>query len=230
MISHQYKCIFIHIPKCAGTSIEKALGHLDEYKGRGGQDHRSMGQIEEDFTTTGLTGLKKSVRRILPIGRFKKRPSRNPKNDFQVTREQYDEYYKFTIIRNPWARAYSWYKNMVRDEMHHQKYGVTADLSFRDFLRDHAGKGLLKPQTWWLKSLDGSIKLDQIGRFETLRQDFHIACDAMKIPRIELPHILKGTDEDYMEHYDDESIEIIASTYKEEIGLFNFTFSRRANP
>ena len=37
MISHQHKCIFIHIPKCAGTSIEfffkhnaAALGHKKE--------------------------------------------------------------------------------------------------------------------------------------------------------------------------------------------------------
>ena len=42
MISHKhkYKCIFIHIPKCAGTSIEKALGHFELYNGRGRQDHR----------------------------------------------------------------------------------------------------------------------------------------------------------------------------------------------
>ena len=46
MISHDYRCIFIHIPKCAGTSIEDALGHLDNHPGRGGQDHRSIRIIE----------------------------------------------------------------------------------------------------------------------------------------------------------------------------------------
>ena len=224
MISHQYKCIFIHIPKCAGTSIEKALGHLDEYQGRGRQDHRNMSQIEEAFITTGVTGLKKRVRKILPIGRFKKRPSRNPKNDFEVTRDQYNEYYKFTVIRDPWARAYSWYKNMMRDEIHHQKYGVTADLTFKNFLRDHAGVGLLKPQTWWLKGLDGSIKFDQIGRFETLQEDFRRACEAMGVPHIQLPHILQGATENHKQHYDDESFEVISRIYKEEIELFSFTF------
>ena len=26
MINHQYKCIFIHIPRCAGSFIELAIG------------------------------------------------------------------------------------------------------------------------------------------------------------------------------------------------------------
>lgn len=183
-----------------------------------------MGEIEEAFTTTGISGLKKYVRKMLPIGGLKKRPARNPKNDLVVTREQYEEYYKFTIIRNPWERAYSWYENMVRDKRHHQKYGVTADLTFKDFLRDHAGVGLLKPQTWWLKSLDGSIKFDQIGRFETLQEDFRRACEAMGIPHIQLPHILQGATENHKQHYDDESFEVILRIYKEEIELFSFNF------
>ncbi len=50
MISHIHKCIFIHIPRTAGTSIESALGHLDNYKGgRGRQDHRPIRMIEQPF-------------------------------------------------------------------------------------------------------------------------------------------------------------------------------------
>lgn len=46
MISHKHKCIFIHIPKCAGTSIEKTLGHFEDYSGRNKQDHRCIRMIE----------------------------------------------------------------------------------------------------------------------------------------------------------------------------------------
>uniref|UniRef100_A0A1D9FVM8 Sulfotransferase family protein n=1 Tax=Moorena producens (strain JHB) TaxID=1454205 RepID=A0A1D9FVM8_MOOP1 len=49
MISHEHKCIFVHIPKCAGTSIEHLLGHFDDFSGRGGQDHRSIRTIEQPF-------------------------------------------------------------------------------------------------------------------------------------------------------------------------------------
>ena len=49
MISHKYKFIHIHIPKCAGTTIEKALGHFDGHKGRNGQDHRTIRMLEQPF-------------------------------------------------------------------------------------------------------------------------------------------------------------------------------------
>ena len=29
MINHKYKCIFIHVPKCAGSSIELAIDGKD---------------------------------------------------------------------------------------------------------------------------------------------------------------------------------------------------------
>jgi len=47
MISHKHKCIFIHIPKCAGTSVEYALGHYDRPKEqRKNQDHRFITDIQ----------------------------------------------------------------------------------------------------------------------------------------------------------------------------------------
>jgi hypothetical protein len=45
MISHEYKCIFVHIPKTAGSSIEQKLGWFDELKW-GVQDHRTIREIE----------------------------------------------------------------------------------------------------------------------------------------------------------------------------------------
>ena len=42
MISHKHKCIFIHISKCAGTSIEYALGvDIENYKAEE-NDHRAI--------------------------------------------------------------------------------------------------------------------------------------------------------------------------------------------
>lgn len=83
---------------------------------------------------------------------------------------------------------------------------------------------MLKPQTYWIKSFDGLIHLDHIGRFETLAKDFQEICKAINLPQITLPHRIKGTGENYREYYDSESIDIVSTVYQEEIKMFNYSF------
>ena len=224
MISHKYKCIFIHIPKCAGTSIESALGHLDNHTGRGGQDHRSLRMVEQPFITPHIFSSKENsseaLRRIL----YKYRAAMNQQNKLTVTKEQYDSYFKFTFIRNPWARVYSWYKNVMRDDIHKKSHNITGQLSLNEFLRKFSGTGMLRPQTYWIKNFNGSIPLDYIGRFETLIEDFQNVCKLMHFPHITLPHKIKGSGEDYQEYYDKNSIAIITEVYQEEIKIFGYSF------
>lgn len=101
---------------------------------------------------------------------------------------------------------------------------MSGTMPLSEFLAQFAGKGNLKPQTYWIKNYSGAIPLDYIGRFENLAEDFKTICRAMQIPEIPLPHKIKGTGEDYRESYDADSIEIIANVYKEEIEIFGYTF------
>ncbi len=225
MISHKYKCIFIHIPKCAGTSIEAALGHLDGHTGRGGQDHRSIRMIQP-ITLQAFLSID-NIKEILRAIKHKySRKVLNPKSKYVVTREQYNSYFKFTFVRNPWARAFSWYKNVMRDEIHKTSYGITGELSLTEFLKLYAGKGMLRPQLYWIKDFKGEISLDYIGRFERLNDDFQEICKHLNISHTALPHKIKGTGDDYRKYYDDESIEIIMANYQEEINLFDYTFEQ----
>ncbi len=54
MISHKYKCAFIHIPKCAGTSIDYALNDNEyyyEWDGNWHLQHQTLSQmnIPDDY-------------------------------------------------------------------------------------------------------------------------------------------------------------------------------------
>ena len=224
MISHQYKCIFIHIPKCAGTSIEAALGHFDKYQGRGKQDHRSIRMIEQPLPAPHLLFSKENYSELMRRLRYNFRSSENPNNKITVTKSQHKSYFKFTFVRNPWARAFSLYKNIMRDEIHKRKHRLNANCSLNEFLRLHVGKGMLRPQTYWIKDFKGAIPLDYIGRFENLREDFKTALKMMGAPEIILPHRGKGSGADYREHYDKESIDIVAKSYQSEIELFGYSF------
>ncbi|MCB1755348.1 MAG: sulfotransferase family 2 domain-containing protein [Gammaproteobacteria bacterium] len=224
MISHRHKCIFIHIPKCAGTSIEEALGHLDGHTGRGGQDHRSIRHLQPLQTNR----FSLSNDNIYEIAKRLKRQyfksELNHRNKYTVTDTQYDSYFKFTFIRNPWARAFSWYKAVMRDEITKKGLRITGNPSLEEALKTHAGKGLLKPQPYWIKDFTGTIHLDYIGRFETLEDDFEEVRKKANLPEIKLPHRLKGLGGEYRKHYTETAKKIIAKIYEEEIALFKYTF------
>lgn len=224
MISHRHRCIFIHIPKCAGTSFEALLGHLDGHTGRSGQDHRSVRMIQQPWLSprvlTNAENAKDAVRRL----RENFRTAANPNNKLMVTREQFADYFKFTVVRNPWQRAWSWYRNAMRDPVQQNNYGIDPTLDFSAFMRRFVGTGFLRPQTYWLRDYDGNIPMDYVARFETLQEDFAVICQRLGLGEATLPHRIEGGNSDPRAHFDRATIELIGDYYREEIELFGYRF------
>lgn len=223
MISHQHKCIFIHIPKCAGTSIEKVLGHYDLYDGRRKQDHRSLRMVEKPvqylklFNDDNLLDYLKTIK-------YKFKPQLNPYNKLNLKKEHYNSYFKFTFVRNPWDRAFSWYKNVMRDEVHSKDLGLVNNISFEDFLKGNIGVRALRPQTYWIKDYNGNINMDFIGKFENLQNDFNVVAETLNLTQFQLPHELKSDNKSYKEFYSDKTKDIVWDFYKKEIKLFDYEF------
>lgn len=174
MISHKHKCIFIHIPKCAGTSIETAFGIYP----------RDISTKQNSMLFGWDNKNKIYLQHATPQQLL----------DYKIiSKEIWDSYYKFIVIRNPWQRAvssYNWiyYKAGYRDNFYNylnkkgEFFSVLNDRSNDSFRGDH-----LTPQKDYLYLDSKKIKYDTVIDFEDIDsglkkviKDLNLNSDAFK--------------------------------------------------
>ena len=218
MVSREHRCIFVHIPKTAGTSIEHQLNHFDTLR-RGVQDHRLIREIEP--WNPKLARLWRTGTLILVAKRLRN----TMRGEGPVSDQIYGLYFKFAFVRSPWARVYSWYKNVMRDEVHRRYLCIPDRCSFQSFLTNYPDQWALRSQFYWIRNISGQIPLDFIGRFESLRADFEKVCVQLGIEDSSLPQLVPGDDgPKYYEVYDDITKDIVYNRYRDEIEYFGFSF------
>ena len=226
MISHKYKFIHIHIPKCAGTSIEKLFGHFDGYVGRNGQDHRTIRMIEQPYLTINALSSISNLEELLLRLKHKMIMNTNPKNHENVNSAQFKNYFKFSIVRNPYARVFSWYRRVIKDEVLLNYYRISKNIEFHDYLKKFLNKKnyMLRPQVYWLKNFEGKIKLDYIGKFEKIETVFGEISKHLSMGNLHFPHEKKSEKINYINYYDNQSKAIVTDYYKDDLNTFNYTF------
>lgn len=187
------QAIFVHIPKCAGVSINKAIfGCL-------GGGHTTFDEYLNVFEPVCIMN-----------------------------------YFKFTIVRNPWSRLVSAYSflnnggfNSNDSEWFRQELGHFHD--FDDFVKNWLNKRNIwkwphfRPQYHYILERHGKINLDFIGFMENISKDFSYIAN-----RVNVKCVLQPSNESehysYMQYYNDETRNIVAETYAEDIAMLGYTF------
>jgi hypothetical protein len=213
MISHQYQCIFVEVPKTGSSSIRSILGYPPK-------PHLNIVQIQHQMKNywTHYDGWHN---RILE-GLYLWIPYRYRKH---WGTKQFNAYYKFGFVRNPWDRVVSLYRRreglQLREEM-----------SFPEFVDwiNYSSSTCLHPvpqtnQLDWFVDPHGNKLVDFIGRFENLEEDWAKVADIIGADRA-LPHVNKnpGKKRSFQDYYDDRSREVIAQKFKIDIETFGYTF------
>ena len=104
MFNVDKRFIFTHPPKCAGTSIEYALGEIPtRYLEQHNREIQERGSIKVCLLSTGAIKLN------LPFVEYKHSSLSEHINALNKMRQNVDEYFIFSCIRNPWDRAVSRY-------------------------------------------------------------------------------------------------------------------------
>lgn len=153
-------------------------------------------------------------------------------------KEQYDSYFKFAIVRNPWDRVVSCWKDKTApshcDTWPDSVYCKARNDTFSKFVTRIINKEFIEFINESEFSIDDRHVLSQtvlipndidfIGRFENLQQDFNTICDKIGMVRQQLPHRNKTEHKHYTEYYTDETREIVANKYSKDIKHFGYEF------
>ncbi len=212
MISHKHKCIFIHIPKTAGTSIYEFFFPDVKFKHLEADYDRLFGWCPK----RNLYLQHATTDQLLDTGLIDKR--------------NWEEYYKFTFVRNPWDRAYSDFKWMKK---HHYFFGsfkeyittsgkhaqVLLDNSTSDYRGDH----LIPQKSFFYK--EGPRAIDFLGRFESFEEDIQKILNSIGIKEKFNIHSNPSTrSKDYSNFYTNSMMELVNNRFEVDIKAFKYTF------
>lgn len=172
MISHKHRCVFIHLPKCGGQSVEDVF--ISDC-GLGWDSREPLLLRKNDNIKVGPPWLAHlSYREYLDYS--------------YISAELMEQYFKFSVVRNPYDRLASIYKYL----------GYCYVMSFDDFINKETRYQLkansdrryfFKPQKEFLVNDQGNISVDKIIKLEEISSEILDVFNVAGIKLDGLPHV-----------------------------------------
>jgi hypothetical protein len=205
IISHQHKFIFFAIPKTGTHSIRFALRpHL------GNEDEEQVGLFHQSKLNTIDFYRRDGHLTVADIKPF-------------ISDEIWNSYYKFSFVRNPWDRLISTFFFRNRN-LPLQPELIIPYIKKKLEDKDFEASLFYKSQANYLVDENKNLAIDFIGKTETMQADFEKICQKIGIEPTILDQKNQSVHHHYKSYYDDDLKELIASVYKKDIALFNYSF------
>lgn len=235
MLIPELNCIFIHVPKTAGQSIERHL--LETVGAKYSERHHYLLKPNNDSDRGPPRLAHLRARDYVKYG--------------YIDPNKFEKYFKFAFVRNPWARLVSAY----------QFLGINKKCSFNDWvlgnfpLPGFSSEWLhVMPQSDYLHGSKGQLLVNFVGRFENLHNDYGEVCSKLNVEFSDLPHVnrskrsfsiifkniiryhystdfrnsrlsIKSNDKDYWKYfYDVNTFDFVTSFYADDINNFDYRF------
>ena len=156
---------------------------------------------------------------------------------------EYDSYYRFAFVRNPWGRLVSWYAMIrqragVRPINRLWRYVLESSSSFEEFILhctaaidDVDGrKSFADNQLDYISDEAGRPIVDFVGRYERFGDDLRTVLDRIGLPGVEIPHVNRSSHAHYSTYYTPRTRDIVAERYARDIRAFGYTFETPRAP
>lgn len=244
MISTSHRCVFVHIPKTAGQSVEQVF----------------LDALGLDWQSRGALLLRRNRNPALGPPRLAHLLARDYVRRGYLSSEEFARYFRFAFVRNPWDRVVSFYKYI----------GRPGECSFREFVLDRLPGRLWGRMHWFVRPQvdylfdEGQSLVDFVGRFESLDSDFSVVAERLGLPDDRVPMVNRSEGRHGMltaisrqwltalspasaafgnfsgrplsqhrrwaDYYDDQTWQRVAELYADDINQLGYTTSDATNP
>jgi len=205
IISNKHKFIFVAIPKTATHAIRFALRkHLDE---------------KTDWEQVGLF-----VKKTLPVESLAKLGNGHIKcTEIQpfLGTKIWNNYFKFTIVRNPYDRFISYCFFMNQNDITFKKHALERMKIIIKNKKVHQNLWFI-PQHQFITDNNGELMVDFVGKYESLVNAYQQVCTKIGIPSGRLFKVNSSIHNDYTEYYDDELSQAVFEFYHQDFELFGY--------
>lgn len=154
-----------------------------------------------------------------------------------ISTTEYEKYFKFSIVRNPWDRLVSAYTFVVQNGSKHVRplpneiYKSESFSTFDKFITEWLPyQNLFEidvvfcPQYHFICDNKGKVIVDYIGKFENIDSAMEDVSKQLGC-NINLKKLnASDRNKNYRDYYTDETIKIVSELYKKDIELFSYDF------
>ena len=219
LISHKYRVIFVHIQRTGGTSVSNIF-------------------IDNDPDLVMKLPAENVSKRLIHCFISDLKPV--------LSADEFENYTKFSIVRNPYERLYSWYLMFKHNSIHGFESEKTDEVvekavlmydsirekldpyiaSFDDFLTV-PNEGFF--QRFYYNQLDyleinQQFAMDKVLRFEHLSDDFNAFAKELNL-NASLAHINKSVSEkSYRDVYSEKAKKLVAERFAKDLDFFGYSF------
>lgn len=198
MICHEKRVIFVHIPKCGGTSINNYLN----MKVIGGTGHAYY-NAHAQYVNAGYFA-------------------------FTFVRNPWDRVvsmYKYFKSMRPGKHKWYGQNKQISDTVQNITFEQFCH-RLDEFQKSPASGVHFVPMVRFISKAGKLKDIDYIGKVEDINLHFRNICNMTNVPVIELSrdNASRSASDDYRVYYDIETKKIVEKKYQEDIDKFNYRF------